>query len=479
MLFIIAETIIWLLGDSKFLIGINKYLVCLCLIFCFYSALKIGAHLFHPYILFLFAFGIFIVSRIVLDIFKIEGSQFNARTGGGGSSYFSDEISRNILALIAFCLLFFNLGALYAFRRTSKYAVSSDNSPIIIRQTGALKNIKNLGLCLFFAGLIPYSIRLYSVFQYILANGYLARLQEEELVSNPILKIGDDVCLFGAYLFFAAYPRGKWFYIVSLCYIVTIFGQLGGGARGLLVTSTFGFLSYLSFRNIKINKKAIVCFGLIGALLINAFQIVGENRENGFVKITEQNRDKIATKIFFLFFWQQGNSIQTIGYMQEKAGDIQNKFLYFVSPIFNTIAMRKSALGRMLGIGIPAKQSIEQVNTSYELQNKLSYMINQRTYFEGYGIGGSFIIDAYAAGGFFGVMVISFIWMYAWIYFIERYKYTWFGIVILFSLMHTFFIAPRAVALRFFEWLPRSLFYVGLIQFYCNMIKQKGVSTHE
>jgi hypothetical protein len=332
---------------------------------------------------------------------------------------------------------------------------------------------------LFFAGLIPYSVRLYSIFQYILDNGYLARLQEEELVSNPILMISDDVCLLGAYLFFSTYPKGKLFYVVSLCYIVTILGQLGGGARGLLVTSAFGFLSYLSFRNIKINKKAIVCFGLIGALLINAFQIVGENRETGFAKFAEQPLNKTADKLFYLFFWQQGNSIQTIGYIQEKADDIQNKFLYFISPVFNTIAMRKSALGKMMGIGIPTKQSIEQADTSYELHNKLSYMINQRTYLEGYGIGGSFIIDAYAAGGFFGVMVISFIWMYAWIYFIERYKYTWFGIVILFSLMHTFFIAPRAVALRFFELLPRSLLYVGLIQFYYSMIKPKGVRPHE
>lgn len=332
---------------------------------------------------------------------------------------------------------------------------------------------------MFFIGLIPYSIRLYSVFQYILDNGYLARLQEEGLISNPILQISDDVCLLGAYLFFAAYPKGKWFYLVSLCYMVTILGQLGGGARGLLVTSTFGFLSYLSFRNIKISYKTVLSCVLIGVFLINAFQIVGENREDGFEKFTEQKRDAAASKLFYLFFWQQGNSIQTIGYMQEKADDIQNKFLYFVSPVFNTIAMRKSTLGRILGIGIPAKQSIEQVNTSYELHNKLSYMINQNTYFEGYGIGGSFIIDAYAAGGFFGVMIISFIWMYAWIYFIERYKYTWFGLVILFSLMHTFFIAPRAVILRFFEWLPRSFFYVGLIQFYCSMIKPKRISTRE
>jgi oligosaccharide repeat unit polymerase len=360
-----------------------------------------------------------------------------------------------MLSLISFSLLFFHLGALYAFMQTKKY--SSLNITQIYKNPN-IKYIRNFGLFLFFIALIPFLMRNYLIFNYILNYGYNAIYIDGlgSALPNPILRISDDILLFGACVYYSTYPQGKFYYVVTFFYLLAIITLLGGGARGGMVTWIFGFLSYIGFRNVKINKKRIIHILVVGYVLIYVVQIIGLNRETNFSTFELKQED---SDLVYTFLKSKGGSIQTIGFFLEHENDIDNKPLYFLSPVFNLFRISSSSKG----------QTASNAHSSYVLGYKLTYLISPNMYLSGGGTGSSFIAEVYAAGGILGTMILSLLWMFFFIYIIERYKYAYPGTILLLYILPIFFWAPRASALEFVGKLPRLFLMISSLQIYCYL----------
>jgi oligosaccharide repeat unit polymerase len=454
-LLILIELIVWLLPASDVTIEINKYLVCFFFFFNFFSVIKLNIQILHPYILFLCSFGIFMLSWVFLDILGLENFNLKVWTSG----YFNIKISHTILSLISFSLLFFHLGALFAFRQTKKYSSKCINQIYI---NPNIKTIRKIGLFLFFIALIPFLIRNYFIFSYILNNSYRDIYVNGlgAALPNPILRISDDIFLFGVFIYYSTYPQGKLYYVITVLYLLSIISLLAGGARGGLITLVFGFLSYIGFRRANVNKKKIIQLLIVGCVLIYITQIVGLYRETDF-STSELSQD---SDLIYTFLKSKGGSIQTIGFFLEYEDKIDNKPLYFLSPIFNFFRISSVSEG----------QTVSNINSSYMLGYKLSYLIDPFMYFSGGGTGSSFIAEVYAAGGIWGTMILSFLWMFFFIYVIEKYKYSYVGVFILLSILPLFFWAPRASALEFVGKFPRSFFVIFVVQIYCYCKNKKN-----
>ena len=80
------------------------YVVCVIISFCFKTRVVF------PYILYLFTFGVFMMSRIFLDAFEVENAFFDVATWANDWSFFSLPIKYEMLNAIVFYLLFSFLG---------------------------------------------------------------------------------------------------------------------------------------------------------------------------------------------------------------------------------------------------------------------------------------------------------------------------------------------------------------------------------
>ena len=296
-------------------------------------------------------------------------------------------------------------------------------------------------------------------------NGYFAVYLNESAtsVTNPFLRISDDFCIAGLFLYLSTFPSGKKYKFAIIFYIFTLLIMLGTGGRTATFTQIFAFIVYLGLRGLQIDKRRIIYFSLAVCGLIYAAQIVNDFRDKGFEGLDSNSESNIsAVQLMQTFFWQQGTSIQTIGRTIEHADDITNGWLYFCGPI--TDNLRENPIMEMLDLGIPQGQVAETVKKGHSWADKLSYIVDPKFYLSGHGMGSSTIAESYILGGMFGVMTVGYLLVFCVIFFVEKYKKSYTGIFLLFFILPAFFISPRSAPLNIVSVLFRPLFLLFFIQ---------------
>lgn len=375
--------------------------------------------------------------------------------------FFSQPIQFEMLNALIFFLLFASLGALSVFYLSSGLYENGS----IKETTPIMLTVRRLGFALFIVFTIPYLIYLYQAVRYVMENGYLAVYLNESAtsVTNPFLRISDDFCIAGLFLYLSTFPSGKKYKFAIIFYIFTLLIMLGTGGRTATFTQIFAFIVYLGLRGLQIDKRRIIYFSLAVCGLIYAAQIVNDFRDKGFEGLDSNSESNIsAVQLMQTFFWQQGTSIQTIGRTIEHADDITNGWLYFCGPI--TDNLRENPIMEMLDLGIPQGQVAETVKKGHSWADKLSYIVDPKFYLSGHGMGSSTIAESYILGGMFGVMTVGYLLVFCVIFFVEKYKKSYTGIFLLFFILPAFFISPRSAPLNIVSVLFRPLFLLFFIQ---------------
>ena len=401
------------------------------------------------------------MSRVFLDIFGVENAFFDVATWANDWSFFSQPIQFEMLNALIFFLLFASLGALSVFYLSSGLYENGS----IKETTPIMLTVRRLGFALFIVFTIPYLIYLYQAVRYVMENGYLAVYLNESAtsVTNPFLRISDDFCIAGLFLYLSTFPSGKKYKFAIIFYIFTLLIMLGTGGRTATFTQIFAFIVYLGLRGLQIDKRRIIYFSLAVCGLIYVAQIVNDFRDKGFEGLDSNSESNIsAVQLMQTFFWQQGTSIQTIGRTIEHADDITNGWLYFCGPI--TDNLRENPIMEMLDLGIPQGQVAETVKKGHSWADKLSYIVDPKFYLSGHGMGSSTIAESYILGGMFGVMTVGYLLVFCVIFFVEKYKKSYTGIFLLFFILPAFFISPRSAPLNIVSVLFRPLFLLFFIQ---------------
>ncbi|HEY5536040.1 MAG TPA: O-antigen polysaccharide polymerase Wzy [Ignavibacteria bacterium] len=436
------------------LLKINIIIIFIWNVFCFH---KCGGKIFHPYILFMIAFFVFLLGRIFLDI--LGHSDF-AQTLWFTTYIFGLKVQIEILNLILLSLLFMQLGALIAI-----YLASFKKNINISSSWAYNYPLKKIGLLMFIIAVIPYSLSILQQVLFVISNGYVALYSNKNLiVQNPILRLSDDIYTMGIFLFFACYPTKKEIKIPMIIYIILLGFTLLIGRRGTVFTEILSLIAYLGFRN-EIKIKHFVITGLFLVILSFVMNLYRSNESLSTYKLAPK-------KIIENFLFEQGGTSQIIGYTLEQKKNIKGSWEYLLDPI--TFTLKNS----LPGFKKPTRgQSLEVVKERYSLSNEIAFRTNPAVYLHGNGIGTSSISEFYISGGYLGLAIMSFLYVFVIVYFIENYKFTVVGMFLLFFILPQFFFSPRAHPFDFVPFIIRPLFLLLILQYLFPLGRGKTIAT--
>jgi oligosaccharide repeat unit polymerase len=444
----ILQLIIFLLPLS-----IDFYKVNLLLLFFYViiSAFYLHISIYHPYILFLGSFFLFMLSRIFVDV--LGGGNF-AENDFFIHYTFSTEIQFKIILLLSLSLVFMHLGAIFAWAGTRKYQC------FVPKVNQYSTTIKKIALIMFYTGLIPFSIRIFVVIQYVMQYGYISMYTlDKNIISNPILALSDDVCTIGFYLFLATFPPTKELKLLSTLYIILLILSLGMGQRGPAISQILVLISYFGLRNL-INKKVFV-ISLISLIFLSQAAFLFRMQ----VTPTLESIAIMSEKFLSI----QGVSIMVLGLSVENEGILNDVSLF--SPLLYIV--RNSAIAEVLGFEASQVPTGEYAMSSHSLGDVLSYKTNPELYFEGSGIGSAMVAEFYAWAWYIGVIIGSFLFIYLVIYMFERYKHSMYGLFFLFFILPGFFFAPRSSPLLILNDLIRPAIILLSIILIINYSQRK------
>jgi len=323
---------------------------------------------FNLYVMFLLTSGVFLYSRIVLDVFGMfEWYWANKWT----DFYFSMPIRYRILSFLIWTLLFTHLGALLGKRYLRYRQIEFPYSPFLDKVSTWL-----------FLAAVPGTLTKYLIqLKFILSRGYLA-VYDGSLshISYPIWTTGAISLMEAAYcLFLASRPsRKKFFIISSIFFILKIIDVMKGGRAKLFLPVIFISWYYYSFlkngRSISLMKAALFSF----AGIFIAQVLVQVRAGNDFVL---GNMGDLIT----LFFSQQGVSLLVLGYMVH----YESLFVNHGAPyVLYPLVFWETFRG----------QSLDTVQHTVSLGHKLTYFLAPDAYLDGQGIGSSHLAEFWDLG---------------------------------------------------------------------------------
>jgi oligosaccharide repeat unit polymerase len=372
-LFLIIQILLFfIIPPNQLYIDILKYEILLFFIWCFISMYK-RLKLTSLYFLFLFSFGLFILSRIFLDILglcKFEYANMFFDT------YFSLETQKNLLGYILFILISVNFGAL-------NFIKSGNNKNEILDIIQPNKSVGKIGIFLFILIFPIILAKNYIQFSFVLAHGYLSIFSGEmDKINYPLYMTGaSSIFDISIMLILVSKPNKKLFLIVAIFYLfVQLINSFTGGRGRFILSILFIIWYYYKVYDLKIKIRSIVYF-LIFIILFS--QTISALRSNQDISL---NKNPL-----YSFFYEQGTSILVLGHMVNS----KDKFVNTGAPYI------------LAGLNFnTGSNTIKHLKETNSLASELTYFLSPQSYLNGYGIGSSFLGELYDLG-ILGTLIIT------------------------------------------------------------------------
>jgi oligosaccharide repeat unit polymerase len=293
----------------------------------------------------------------------------------------------------------------------------------------------------------PFIIyKLYLRLLYVKEYGYLAiysgRYPEIDL---PIWTKGSGtIFLIGYLMVLCSYPSNKKYILASVIFLLySLVGSLRGG-RGEFITYIITVIYiYYKFYHKKISlNKIIIVF-----LFITVFSIlIGTSREE-----PTKNNIKINDLVEY-FFYNQGNSIGSPLAVIETSGKFKNhSFSFIFSPVFYPY----------FSFLYPNRGQTQILLEKYnDLGSITTHYLSPTAYFNGNGVGRTFIAEMYDFGGLFGIIFWSVILALLILKTENDFLRNRWCIIFYFGVIKTIIYLPRNVFFVFLETIP---YLVGII----------------
>lgn len=379
----------------------------------FYFSIKIFSFkLVSIYNLFLLSFGIFILSRVFLDIFGLyDFSEITFMI----QSKLTLKNQIDLLLYLILSLSIIHLGVVTA----TIFKLSSN--AIILRPD---KYLEKIGIRLFVIGLPGAIAKHVMTLYFVLSQGYLALYTDKEVALDfPIwISILSFIFLIGLIFTLASLPKRKTVITVLAVFMFIALLKLFSGARGVFITSLFFVLWYYyqfySSKNIKFTYMALVAFGLVFTSIFIGFYRVGQ----------DFSIDAISDAIV-LFFSSMGGSVLILGLMLRYEDLFVNHGLpYILNPFITLFA--------------PSSQGLDRLQSVPSLAEHLTYFLAPDRYLAGEGIGTSFLGELFDLG-IIGFIIGNFILGFFIIYFSQIAKSNRIALILSYHIVTGIIWMPR------------------------------------
>lgn len=316
---------------------------------------------------------------------------------------FSIETNRHFYTSLLISLI--SLGIGYVF-----FSVITNNKKEPIKEFQYKKYekiIKILYYFLFIIAILSKSI----VINYVMKYGYTGYYvgYDSYLRSNLLLYLMAKVeqcfpIVFAVYL--SLLPNKNSTKKILITYFLYLILTLGSGQRSLFILGILVICIYMTKRQVitpsrnwvttkKIKKLLFILPILIILLNIYGYYRVGQKVENISI-----------FKLFYNFIYDQGitGNIIKIGY--ELRSNFNKEILYTLN------FLREGILGILLNTKFHFKDPLDFALNSGKYGNAISYFMLGEMYFEGYGMGSSYIAEFYQDYGYLGIFLGNIMYSY-------------------------------------------------------------------
>lgn len=459
---------LWLLLDS-FLVAISlvfnyRIIQCFTLILWLNMLLYTLADLKKRSVFFAFliSFFMFLIGRETLEAFNLHTIQY----------YFPDAINQHaeILVFVALCsvsltYIIFNKYKFTFHGASIRHEITNFDDPYIL-------TVQSIARVAFYIAFIFSLYSLYAVVKFVSQHGYVAYyISYSSNVPLIIRMIGQasEVCF---WVYMATMPPKKKTILPMVLYIIYYITSLGTGKRFAFVASLLSLFVYLNMRNyvnnkgeVWLSKKIIVTFFLGAPLLMILLNIYN------YIRFDENIANVNAMDMLTDFIYRQGVSVNVIKRGEVYASSLPRGKFYILGETFETIS--NSLFGKLLGINIDGGNTAGHALNGYSFAHAISYVVIGEGYLMGYGIGSSYIAEAYHDLRLFGVIIINIIYG---IIFSKLYQFKINSIwktAISYIILESFLFAPRgscdgalSTLVSFSTWGTLLLLYLITKYFY-------------
>lgn len=394
-------------------------------------------------VLFLVAFFTFLLGRVIMPLFFDESYFVDIFY-----SYlsFTQETYRHIYISLFLTLFFIFIGYNYfqikSFAPKPKFSTTSFENRVI-------RKCAKVGVLL----TSPFSLLLIlDKIKFVLNYGYSHVFIDYETSLPTIVIILTALFEYLVYLYLATLPSKKESKQIIFLYVIISLMNMIAGDRGEAMLAVFVIIFYYYLRNYLepggvewIGKKGTKVLIAAVPFVISLLLIVSYMRDDN--SSDEYNVNNISVLIGS-FFYQQGASVNVIGCSYQDQHMLPSNKLYSLGAI--TDYFRNNYLSRLLfGIRPYPVGSVELATKGNSLDSAITYIEDQNFYFNGGGMGSSFIAEAWHDFGYLGVIVFAL--FYGFI--LARIpvgcaKNVWIGIISLMFFKYILY-APRARATTF------------------------------
>ncbi|MDD4192532.1 MAG: O-antigen polysaccharide polymerase Wzy, partial [Mangrovibacterium sp.] len=343
--FLIQILVFYAIRPTPLYIDILKYEVVLFYGWCFlsmYGRLKFMS----LYFLFLFSFGLFILSRVFLDI--LGEAQFEY-AGMFFDEYFSLRTQKIILSYILFFLIALHAGAL---------AFAGNRPPD--GHAGAVKphaRLEKFGLRLLLIYLPVVLAKIWIQFSFVLEHGYLAIFSGEmQEIDFPFWMAGASSIFDLAFVcILIAAPARKKFITIALIYLfIQLFSSLIGGRGKFILSVLFVLWYYYKVFDLTFKVKNIL---YLLSLIVVFSQTISAIRV----------KDEIlpGNNLLYRFLYEQGNSVLVLGHMVNYRDEFVNTGPPYLWGGFHFIS---------------GSNTVEHLQRTNSLASELTYFLSPRSY---------------------------------------------------------------------------------------------------
>ncbi len=433
-------------ASPQVLIAYLKYaVIAVFLLNVFYAVRLQGLPLYHPYLIFLGMIGLFILSRIFVDV--IGGDSF-AQTTQFSHYVFDKSVQIRLLVNVIIALLGLQLGAILV----------SFFAPWEFKHPDEDIDWKKIGLIIFYIGLPFLAYQYLMAGLEVLEKGYAAKLNGDLEYKNSFIVTVMSRLAFGGFFFYlAGIPKSKYFYLHITIFLMVFYIQLLGGSRNHPMC-----FSLILFSVIFVVRQYTIKWYHI-SLFISLLFVV-----SAFVGVYRSPEKQIPKEWAQEFVNQQGFAMQILGHSIEHKEDIDYRFRDMFAHTRHRKDLMKSRFTHE-PVVVDKVSRMEKYNT---LSYQLTYHVNKKALKGGWDMASSYLAEFFLLGRewlmFLGNILVGFVTVLLFNVAVRKKL----GIVLLLYIFPSWIFISRDNIFDFITDNISNILFMFLILLFVNMYKR-------
>ena len=309
------------------------------------------------------------------------------------------------------------------------------------------KSIRLISLVFFNITLVFKLIVNASIVVFVRANGYYGFYTDYSFPGPTFMLKLATMCTAAFYIFLGTFPSKKECRLPVIMYLGATMITILSGRRNDIITAVLLIFIYYCFRNIMysnhevwVSRKVVYVLILLAPVLLSILNSISAQRTGKTNTLMISYFEGLIN-----FFYIQGFSINVIKWARQLQDSIPDKFYSFGQLIdfFTTGNFISRLLFNFKSFsGQTAERALEGNRMSY----LLTYLVFPARYAQGYGVGSSYIAEAFHDFGYAGVAAVNSLYGYL----LAKYNYinykNPFIFAISFLMMEGLIMAPRSYA---------------------------------